>query len=156
MRRLTRVGISAGFAAAVSSVFAPSLGATSVYEFNQMKDGADEAYVQVMAKVAQKVLVDAGKPDVALKVHALFTDVVPQKDQPDMSLGMYEFIVAADAFTKDEVLRDVSGETSKDGPFRIEEMMVRELRTHRITLPPTFMAIAKAGKMKTTAAMLTR
>jgi len=164
MLHLTRVDIVAGFLAATASVvFAGTLGATSVDQFNQMKDGADEAYVLVMAKVAEKVLADAGRPAVALQVQALFTDV-PGKGRTEAErvksgynsgVGGDEFMEAVDAFTKKAIVSLVTGDPNGDGPFRIEEMMVRELRTHGITLPPAFMAIAKAGRMKRMAALVT-
>ena len=148
MRHLTRVDIVAGFlAAAASVVFAGTLGATSVHQFNEMMDNhADEAYVLVMAKVAEKVLADAGRPAVALQVQALFTHA---------GGGQNEFLEAVYEFSHAALASLVTGEPDGDGPFKIEEMMVKELKTHGITLPPAFMAIAKAGRMKRTAALVT-
>ena len=49
----------------------------------------------------------------------------------------------------------VTGDPNGDGPFKIEEIMVQVLKTRGITLPPAFMTIAKAGRMKRTAALVT-
>ena len=157
MRHLTRVDIVAVFlAAAASVVFAGPLGATSVDQFYKMMDNhTDEAYVRVMAKVAEKVLADVGRPAVALQVHALFTDVVPDKSRTDATDGMADFITAVANFSDEAVKSLVTGDPNGDGPFKIEEIMVKVLKTHGITLPPAFMTIAKAGRMKRMAALVT-
>jgi hypothetical protein len=120
--------------------------ATTVDQFlNKMSDDEENAYVLTMTRAAEKLLMDAGKPELARRVEALFAD-------GERSAGGLEFGKAVLAFGEQEMVRQASGEKSQDGPFLVEEMMVRELRRHQIAVPPSFMAAAMAGKLKEIAA----
>ena len=137
-------------------LFPGTLGATSVDQFfNHMSEEAQSAYVLAMAKVAEKVLADAGKADLARQVHTLFANPAqpcPTMSGADESCAVEEFKVAADKFVQQEMVRETSGDPSKDSPFLAEEMFVQEMKDHHVELPPAFMAIAKSGKMRATAA----
>jgi hypothetical protein len=147
MRDAIRTVTSAtAFAIVAALIFTAQANATTVDQFfNHMKDDQERAYVLTMARAAEKILSDAGKPELARRVKTLFADAAKQRSDGD---AIEEFLEAADAFCRQEMVREASGEKSKDGPVLVEEMMVKELLSHQIEVPPSFIAAAKAGKLK--------
>jgi hypothetical protein len=120
--------------------------ATTVDQFiDKMSDDEENVYVLTMTRAAEKSLNDAGKPELARRVETLFAD-------GERSGGGLEFAKTVLAFFEQETGREAVGEKSEDRPFLVEEMMVRELQRHQIAVPPSFMAAAKAGKLKEMAA----
>ena len=112
--------------------------------FNNMSEDQETAYILTMAKAAEKILSDAGKPELARRVETLFPDAAKQRTESD---AIEEFKQAVDAFAREELVRQAAGEMSVDSPFLVEEMMIGELRSHQIDMPPSFIAAARAGKL---------
>ena len=139
------VTTATAFAIFATLIFPGQAAATTVDRFfNNMSEDEQSAYVLTMARAAEKILSDAGKPELARRVEALFADAKGRSNGG----AIEEFKEAADAFVRKEMVREAGGEKSKDGPVLVEEMMVKELQSHQIDVPPSFMAAAMAGKLK--------
>jgi hypothetical protein len=62
--------------------------AMEIYKFDKMADADQDEYVADLIIGAQKVLIDEGQPDLAAKIHKLFTNKLAGDT---VSLGMVEF-----------------------------------------------------------------
>ena len=134
------------FAMSAVLIFPSQAAATTVdHFFNSMSEEEESAYILTMARAARNILNEAGKPLLARRVETLFPDGPKQGGGGG---AMEQFKDSADAFMREEMVREAAGEESRDGPVLVEEMMVKELRSHQIEIPPSFMAAAKAGKLK--------
>ena len=132
--------INAFFAATVITVaamYASAPQAMPIEQFDKLAITDQGDYVALLLQGAQKILVDAGKGDQAVKLNRLFSEVPPGNQ---MSIGMLEFeanlanvrVLDAERYAKDHsVMR-----------LEVEQAMALTIRRNGIVLTPAFMHVA--------------
>lgn len=127
-----------------SMFFAGVAQAMPIQQFDKMAGDDQGEYVAELIVGAQQVLKDAGNPDLAARVHTLFTTKKNPADQ--ISLGIAEFEAnLARAREADE--RRV-GKDPHARRLEVEDAMIVTLRKNGIELPPSFLTVASNFKPK--------
>jgi hypothetical protein len=117
--------------------------ALTIVQFDKLAISDQGDYVALLLQGAQKILVDAGKGDQAVKLNKLFSDVHPG-DQ--LSIGMLELesnidnvrLLDAQRYAKDH----------QAVPLEVEHAMALTLKRNGIELPQSFMHVGDTYKPK--------
>jgi hypothetical protein len=117
--------------------------ATEIRQFDKMADTDQDEYVADLILGAQKVLRDSGKPELAEKVHKLFTGKDPQGEA---STGMLQFDLLLDRGRVADLERVKKDPNS--ARLEVEHVMILTLQKNNIALPPAFMHVADKFRPK--------
>jgi len=104
-----------------------------IQHFDKMADLDQNEYVSELVMGAQQVLKEAGSPDLAARVYALFR--TKQKPADKMSLGMTEFVANL-----------AGGRNINTRNFEVEDAMALTLKKNDIALPQSFFTMMKDFK----------
>lgn len=89
MLKSVRIGYASTVHLALTAIlFSSAAQAMEIRQFDEMADADQDEYVADLVLGAQKVLRDDGKPDLAERVHKLFTTKDPEGD---VSTGLAQF-----------------------------------------------------------------
>ena len=117
--------------------------AMEIYKFDKMANEDQDEYVADLIIGAQKVLIDDGQPDVAEKVHKLFTTKLAGDT---VSLGMVEFDRNLDRARVADLKRVVAEPNAVR--IEVEHALLVTLKKNDIILPKSFMHVCDNFKPK--------
>ena len=117
--------------------------AMQIQQFDKMADADQDEYVADLVIGAQKVLRDTGKPDLAERVHKLFTTKDPESN---ISIGMGEFELALAKARVADLERIAKNPNVTR--IEVEHVIILTLQKNGIELPKTFMSVGNNFKPK--------
>jgi hypothetical protein len=123
--------------------FASAASAMPIHQFDKMAISDQGDYLVVLIEGAQKVLLDAGKGQDAVKIHKLFTEV---RLGDKMTIGMIELeenlargrVADAERYARDHNVTRLE----------VEHAMLLTFKKNDIVLPPAFMHVADKFRPK--------
>jgi hypothetical protein len=130
----------------VALLFSGTLQAMEIQKFDKMADADQDEYVAELVQGAEKVLIDAGKPDLAAEIHRLFTT---RLGNDKTTIGSTEFglnLARARVTDSKNILRDPSTRR-----IQVEDAMAVTLKKNGIELPPSFFTVMSGFKPSHTA-----
>jgi len=111
--------------------------ATDIKDHFKMVVDDKGRFDQMLLDVAEKLLRDQGRPDLALRLHKLFTEITPGNK---ISQGMAEYTLNLSDMLRAEIKREASNPSL---PHLQAETAFRDVaQDHGINLPPTFETMA--------------
>jgi hypothetical protein len=117
--------------------------AMQIQQFDKMAGDDRDEYVAELIIGAQKVLNEAGKPDLAEQVHKLFTTKLPGDE---ISVGRTEFDRNLARLRVDDA-ENATGHPN-DPRLEVEDAMFLTLQKNHIPLPDSFFTVASNFKPK--------
>jgi hypothetical protein len=128
-------------------LFTGSLQAMEIQQFDKMAVQDQGDYIQALVDGAQKVLIDQGQKDRAMKVDRQFKEVLAGDKH---SLGLVEFERNLDRARVADVKRVIANPNA--ARIEVEDAMAVTLQKNGIELPDSFFTVAKDFKPKTSPA----
>lgn len=112
--------------------------AMQIQQFDKMADQDQADYISQLVAGAQTVLIKQGQPELAAKVHRLFTEIHPGDT---MSVGLVEFennLAILRLNDAKEVIKN-----PKAVRLEAEDVMIATLHANHIELPDSFYTVNK-------------
>ena len=121
-----------------SAMLLPSVTrAMEIRQFDKMAGQDRSDYIAVMLMGAQKILIEQGKPELAIKVHKLFTEVLPGNTVPTGLIQFENNLAALRVNDAQEAVKD-----PKAPRLEAEDAMLITLHKNGIELPDSFYTVA--------------
>jgi hypothetical protein len=124
-------------AASVATLVAAAAHAMPIVQFDKLTISDQGDYLVLLLQGAQKILVDAGKGDQAVKLNKLFSEVLPGNQ---MSIGALQFEENLDRGRLFDVERYAKDHNARR--LEVEDVMIVTLKKNDIAMPPEFVHVA--------------